>query len=279
MSYQAVKYVLEHSEIYGKARMVLICLAEHTNVDGLTWPGVDLISRECRMRKTEIRDSVHLLLRSREIVEIQEARPRSPAKYLMIRFCETPNVGAPTVQIIREPGEGIPRDLSVPGAKNKVYSVPAKQIYRERVGRSRLIQWELPGGSDCFNGNRVGRQKDPLGIAQGVPTLVNSVPTVSVGTPNHQNHKVSVPAFQSGNGNRHSLAAAACASSGAADGLAPSSPSRSYLRPTNPPSHQSRSPRALESMREILRHAAAAADGKEPFDFVGPDYVPEEGEE
>lgn len=302
MSYQAVKYVLQHSPIYGKARMVLFCLAEHATVDALSWPAGDLIARECRMRRSEVRDCLEVLLRAGEIVTIQSSAPRSSAKYLMLRFVETPDVGAPTVKIIRGGNEGAARDLTLPGMKMRVYSLPAGQIYREvidppvdTVGKettSHLLQSE-----------RSSDQKSAQWERQGGPTAANSFPTEYSGTTNHQNHQGTVPAFQSGNGNHHSPAAAAPASSGGADGLA-TSPEKtngwhgryydllaSGLDPAAasaklreegllPPAvtstmtpiagQGSRDVQALHSMREIIEHSRRAAEGKEPFDFVEP---------
>lgn len=278
MSYQAVSYVLGHSPIYGKARMVLISLAEHTNGDGLTWPSLDLIARECRMSKTEVHNSVKLLLRSREIVVVGRGGPRSSTRYLMLRFVQTPNVGAPTVQIPSGGSEEIAPDLTVLGAKKKVYSVPAEQIYPEPLAVLTNTD-DTSSGTDCIQSELNQILKKRQSVPQRYSDDRFTVLTVTDNTRTSKNHKGTVPAFQSGNGNRHSIAAAACASSGAADGLSPSSRSRSYLRPTDPPLHPSRSPRELKSMREILRHASAAAEGKESFDFVPPDYVPEgEGE-
>lgn len=296
MSYQAVKYVLQHSPIYGKARMVLVCLAEHTNIEGLTWPAAELIARECRMRRSEVRDCLEVLLRAGEIATLQASAPRSSAKYLMLRFLETPDVGAPTVKILREPSEGIARDLTVPGMKTRVYSVPTV-VQREFLDVPTITEG-TERRSHLIQSERSGDLKTSQWDGLGVPTAADSVPTVVSGTTNHQNHQGTVPAFQSGNGNHHSPAASAPAPSGGADGLPTSTPNgngwhaRYYellasgydpaaasarlreegLLPPAPTiaGKGSRDGEALHSMREIIEHARRAAEGKEPFDFVHP---------
>jgi hypothetical protein len=67
MGHKAVRWVLEHSEARGSARLVLLVLAEHANGDSPAWPSVATIAQEANITERGVQLALHELERLGEV--------------------------------------------------------------------------------------------------------------------------------------------------------------------------------------------------------------------
>ena len=75
MSIDAIKAVLADSEATGSARLVLLVLAEHADDDGVCWPSIALIARECRCSKRYVIKMIQRLEAEGEVIVDRSTRP------------------------------------------------------------------------------------------------------------------------------------------------------------------------------------------------------------
>ncbi len=165
MSIQAVKYVLEKSEIYGQSRLVLLALAFHAGPSGLSWPSLETLRHETRIRKSELGNCLKVLLRSGEIEISEQGGPRRPTVYQLTMFLQSTNVGAPTIETPESDTEGNLRKSTVPAPNSASLRFPLIQrelvevptntegtvsgshyIQREPKEAMKTAQWEPQGG-------------------------------------------------------------------------------------------------------------------------------------
>jgi hypothetical protein len=200
VSIQAVRYVLEDSDVYGAARAILVCLAFHASADGEAWTDSQQIARECRIRKAHVSRGLKLLQQIGELELLVPGSPRRAARYRLRRFLEVANtgpgraiVGAPTIpqgayrgangggtsyENPRGKSEESSRDLSVPGQNKAPTRFPLIQ------GELKAVPGNTEGtysGSHCIGGTELTPENTPMGTA-AVPLRRDSVPTVSAGT-------------------------------------------------------------------------------------------------
>ena len=71
MSLIFTRAVWELSETNGTSRLVLLCLADHANDRGMSWPSVGTIARECRLSERGVQKNLKKL---KEAGDIRVAR-------------------------------------------------------------------------------------------------------------------------------------------------------------------------------------------------------------
>lgn len=288
MSIQAVKYVIEESPTYGDAWKVLLVLAYRANPDAISWPDQERIAKEARMRKSNVKATLELLIRCGELQVVSSATPRRSARLLLCGYLKSLNVGDPTTETpIGDPIENEPQ-TGVPTTKNASHGVPT-----ELRGREQGAPIDTEGTNRAlplYQLNRQKRRNGTFGSTQGAPDRQFAVPTEFSGTTNLENRQGSVPA-ESGNANRQrqtpSVAASAPAPWGDGrdgeyfkewyrllnDGKTPEEARAALQSRAAGNGNGNDSSRPIPhyaSAAEILAHVKRAAAGEEPFDFVDP---------
>jgi hypothetical protein len=88
MSIEATRLVWKHSQAKGSERLVLLCIADHINGDGIAWPSMQTIANETKVSHRQVRRAIELLeenLKELEIVTKGNGRGVSTVYRLSIK--------------------------------------------------------------------------------------------------------------------------------------------------------------------------------------------------
>lgn len=139
MSIQAVAWVLDHSESRGLDRLVLICLANHTNPEGVCWPSQRTLAREARISKTAVINAVRRLAELAELEVLSAGTARQSARY-RLPFAVLERGGlSETSELADPPGGGLSETSAVtPGVTAAVTPGVTRTIsnHQEPLGAS-----------------------------------------------------------------------------------------------------------------------------------------------
>lgn len=67
MSIEATRAVWQHSQAVGSARLVILCIADHLNTDGIAWPSVTTIADETKVSERQVTRAIADLVSKKEL--------------------------------------------------------------------------------------------------------------------------------------------------------------------------------------------------------------------
>lgn len=68
MSIEATRAVWQHSQAVGSARLVILCIADHLNTDGIAWPSITTIADETKVSERQVTRAIATLVDDGELV-------------------------------------------------------------------------------------------------------------------------------------------------------------------------------------------------------------------
>lgn len=72
VSVKVSRSVWKKTQRKGNALLVLLCLADHADDDGICWPSESTIARDCRCSLTAVKVAIKLLLEKKDVVHLQK---------------------------------------------------------------------------------------------------------------------------------------------------------------------------------------------------------------
>ena len=85
MSYTAVQAVLKNSKQSGTTKLVLVCIAEHSNKEsGKAWPGIETLAGYCNVSKQSIHNALNKLVEAGELEIHYKAGPKGVNVYRIL---------------------------------------------------------------------------------------------------------------------------------------------------------------------------------------------------
>lgn len=149
MSHDYTRPVWENPEPRGVARYVLLCLADHANAAGESWPSVRTIARETRCSENNVRRALHAL---------------AAAGYVSIRYRRrSERLNDTSLYTIRLPLPGVPIKQQVPAKGEEstgqtASRVPAKQQAEPPLNRQESSEQHAPKGAGDSKPAKKGRK-------------------------------------------------------------------------------------------------------------------------